>query len=287
MREGSRPPLAALLPALWLLLLVGGPLLVVLGVSISVRDPAGGVRGGLSLEGWRTVVDPLTLRILGRSAAIAAASTALSVAVAFPVAAHAAFAPRRVKAALLALVVLPFCTNLMVRLYALGSLLGEAGLVNRLLVATGVPGAPFALGGSAVAVQLGLLYSNLPFAILPIFAVLDRLDPALLEAAMDLGASRARVFRDVVLPAALPGLLSAVAFCFVPTLGAFAVPQLLGGPDDLMIGNVVTSAFLDGRDWPFGSALGATLLLLSAVFVALRLRSGRDGVVPAIPGGPG
>ena len=277
--EGSgRPPVTAALPALWLLLFVALPLVLALGFSFSLRDPAGGVLRGFSLDAWRSVAAPLTLRVLARSVAVATLSTALTVALAFPVAFYAAFAPKRLKALTLALVLLPFWTNLMIRIYALTSLLGDTGFVNRLLLWARLPGAPYALGGDDVAVQLGLLYSNLPFAVLPIFAVLDRLDPALLEAAMDLGASRSRVFRDVTLPASLPGILSAVAFCFVPTLGAFAVPQILGGPDDMMIGNVVTSAFLEGRNWPFGSALGAALLAVSAAvsYTHLTLPTNRE-----------
>ena len=284
-RGASRVPATAVAPALWLFLFVALPLALVLVYSVSRRDLTGGVREGFTLEAWRAVADPLVFRVLFRSLAVAAASTLLTLLVAWPVAFFAAFSPPRLKTALLVLVVLPFWTSLMIRLYALTVLLGDAGLVNRLLVGSGLLSAPLPLGGNAFAVQLGLLYANLPFAVLPIFASLDRLDPSVVEAAMDLGAGPRRVLLDIVLPASLPGVASALVLCFVPTLGNFVVPQFLGGPDDLMFGNVVTSAFLEGRNWPFGSALGAALLFLSALLVFLHLRFGGSERGAAIPGG--
>ncbi|RZK75752.1 MAG: ABC transporter permease subunit, partial [Methylobacterium sp.] len=161
---------------------------------------------------------------------------------------------------LVLLVTLPFFTSFLIRIYAWIAILKPAGLLNAALGAAHIP--PLAILNTDVAVLIGLVYAYLPFMVLPLYAVLSRLDPALREAAADLGASPTRVFWTVTLPLALPGLLAGAALCFIPMVGEFVIPDLLGGSETLMLGRVLWSEFFTNRDWPLASAVAILLLIL-------------------------
>jgi spermidine/putrescine transport system permease protein len=259
-------------PLFWLVVLFVVPLLMVLTYSVSYRETYGGVHLGFTLEHYRMVFDALYLKIFWRSFRIAAGSTLLTLLLAYPIAYFMAFASQRVKAAVMFLVILPFWTSFMVRMYSIITLLGDNGWVNGLLVAAGVVDEPLRLMNSPFAVHLGFVYWNLPFMVLPIFASLDRMNLSLIEASMDLGAGKARTFVNITLPHSLPGVFAGIVFTFVPSLGNFVIPEILGGADDIMIGNVITNAFTQSRNWPFGSALATVLIAVVMVFVVLYLR---------------
>lgn len=259
-------------PLFWLVVLFVVPLLMVLAYSVSIRETYGGVHLGLTLEHYRMVFDPLYLKIFWRSFRIAAWSTLLTLVLAYPIAYFMAFASERVKAVVMFLIVLPFWTSFMVRMVSVVTLLGDNGWVNALLTAAGVIGEPLPLMNSAFAVYLGFVYWNLPFLVLPIFASLDRMNVSLIEASMDLGAGKTRTFVNVTLPHSLPGVFAGIVFTFIPTLGNFVIPEILGGANDIMIGNVITNAFTQSRNWPFGSALATVLIAVVMVFVVLYLR---------------
>jgi spermidine/putrescine transport system permease protein len=195
------------------------------------------------------------------------------VVLAFPLALFISRATRR-KNLYLHLVILPFWTSFLVRTYAWMFLLRDTGLVNTTLIGLGFLRQPLPLLYNDAAVLLGLVYGFLPFMVLPLYATLERLDPALLEAAADLGARPWAAFFRVIVPLAKPGIWAGVALVFIPCLGAYLTPDLLGGGKSVMIGNLVQNQFTTSRDWPFGSAVSLTLMLLTLGALAVFYRRG-------------
>ena len=174
---------------------------------------------------------------------------------------------------MLALVALPFVTSFLIRVYAWIGLLRPTGFLSELLQSLGLIDSPLALVPGSFAVAIGMIYTYLPFMVLPIYASLEKIDPMLSAAAADLGARPARIFWSVTLPLSLPGVLAGSLFVFVPAVGEFVVPELLGGPGTPMIGKVIWQEFFNNRDWPLASALAVMLLVLLAAPIALAQRS--------------
>jgi len=222
----------------------------------------------MSLEATLRAFDGLYLSILIGSAGTAALVTVLCLVAGFPVALLIAFAPARAKPWLLLAVMLPFWTNLLIRTFALAALLRDAGVVNQILGLAGI--APLAMMNTGFAVVLGLVYVHLPFMVLPLYAALDRLDRSLIEASLDLGAGQMRAMATVVLPLALPGIAAGILVTFVPALGSYLTPDLLGGPDSQMIANVIERQFRRADDWAFGAALSFVLMYLTLLGLALQ-----------------
>ena len=268
MREDRRQGVSLLLPGLALLVLLFYlPQLLMLLVSLGRRTAYGGVERSFSLVNYLRAVEPLYLSILGRSLVLAAVTTVLCLLVAYPVAWWIARrAPARWRNALLALVILPFWTSFLVRMYAWIVLLRSEGVVNLVLGAVGLP--PADLLYNDFAVLLGQLYGELPFMIIPLYVSLEKLDPSLLEAAADLGADARRTFTRVVVPQTMPGIVAGCVLVFIPSLGAYLAPDLLGGGKTAYIGNLIQSQFAVARDMPFGAALS---FVLSLVVVLLLL----------------
>jgi len=266
-RRPSAGSWALVSPALlWLLLFFAVPLALLLGYSLMHRGTYGGVSPGFTLEHYRRFVDPLYLAVAGRTLGIALATTALCLLLGYPVAYGIARAGRW-RNALLFLVILPFWTSFLVRTYAMIILLRESGVFNAVLQGLGVISAPLDLLYTPGAVLAGLVYGFLPFMILPIYASLERLDLSLLDAAEALGARPAARFRRVTLPLSLPGVAAGSLLVFIPALGSFLTPDLLGGAKTMMLGNLVQNQFGPARNWPFGAAI--SFALMGVVFVAL------------------
>ena len=259
-------------PLLWLILFFAAPVTLVLAFGFMREGLRGGFPQPLTLAHYRQALDPLYLQVLGRSLAYAALSTLLTLLLAYPAACYIAFSPPRRQKLLLFLVFLPLWTNLLVRLYSFIVILGDGGLVNQALQALSLVDGPIQLLNTPFAVMTGFVYWNLPFMIPPIYTALDRMDVSLLEASMDLGAGRLRTFRNILLPQSLPGVAAGLTLCFIPTLGCFIIPDILGGPDTMMIGNLIASQFQQGRNWPFGSALSTLLMLMVMLGISLHLR---------------
>ncbi len=241
--------------------------------SFMPRGIYGGVQPGITLEHYRRFFDPLYLEILRRSFVWAAACTAMCLGLGYPVAYVIARAGRW-KNLLLLLVVLPFWTSFLVRTFAVIFLLRDTGLINAWLLDLGLIREPVTMLYTPFAVLTGLVYGFLPFMILPIYASLEKLDRSLLEAAEVLGARPAARFRLVTLPLSMPGVVAGCLLVFVPALGSFLTPDLLGGAKQMMIGNLVQNQFSAARNWPFGSAasLIVTAMVLAAVMLYLRVR---------------
>ena len=251
-----------LAPALGvLLLLVAVPQVVMLVASFGRRSIHGGIVRDFTLSNYVRVMDPLYLGVLGRSLVFAALTTAVCLAVGYPLAYWLARrAPPGARKALLVLVILPFWTSFLVRMYAWVVLLRTEGVVNTTLETLGLPAMNILY--TDLAVVLGQVYGELPFMVLPLFASLEKLDTSLTDAAADLGARPAQVFRRVVLPLTRPGIVAGSLLVFVPSLGAFLSPDLLGGGRTAYFGNLVQSQFAVARDVPFGAALSSVVALL-------------------------
>lgn len=262
--------LLALPAALLLLALFYLPQLLMFAVSLGRRSAYGLVVHDASLANYLRALEPLYLGILGRSLLLAAATTLLCLLLGYPVAWWIARrAPARFRSLLLTLVILPFWTSFLVRMYAWIVLLRSEGVVNSGLAALGLPRVELLYNDFAV--LLGQVYGELPFMIIPLYVSLEKLDPALLEAAADLGADAWQAFRRVVVPQTLPGIVAGCVLVFIPSLGAYLAPDLLGGGRTAYIGNLIQSQFAVARDMPFGAALSFVLsLMVVALLLALR-----------------
>ena len=249
------------------------PLLIVFAYSLLTRGPYGGVMPPWTGESYSRVFDPLYLEILWRSVWIAFIATALCLVLGFPLALHIARSTKH-KILLLNLVMLPFWTSFLIRTYAWMFLLRDTGLINSALEAMHLIRQPLPLLFNTGAVILGLLYGYLPFMVLPLYATLEKFDPALVDAAEDLGASPWTTLWRVIVPLTKPGMVAGCLLVFIPCVGAYLTPDLMGGGKTVMVGNLVQNQFTTSRDWPFGSAV--SLLLMGLVVLVMRI-IGRRG----------
>jgi putrescine transport system permease protein len=275
------------IPFAWLVLFFLVPILIVLRLSLSdpataqppyrpLVDWAAGLSGlwefvhGLDAENFDTLfADDLYWRAALSSVRIAAISTLLLLLVGYPIALAMARAPKGWRPILVALVILPFWTSFLIRIYAWIGILRTEGLLNGLLLQLRVITEPLTILNTETAVFIGLVYAYLPFMVLPLYATLERLDPTLVEAAQDLGASPSRAFWTVTVPLSMPGVIAGSLLCFIPAVGEFIVPDLLGGSETLMIGRTLWSEFFSNRDWPLASAVAVVLLVILVVPIVL------------------
>ena len=254
--------------AVWLVLFVLAPNAMILLASALTRHETEFVTLPFTWENYARLFDPLYFQVFAHSLAMALITTALCLLVAYPFAALLARARPRLRRVLLVLVVIPFWTNSLIRTYAIKVLLTAKGLLNQALMGLGLTDEPLRMMYTEGAVILGMVYVLLPFMILPLYANLEKLDPRHLEAARDLGAGRLQTFLRVLLPLTMPGIIAGCLLVFLPALGLFYIPDLLGGAKNLVIGNVIKNQFLDARDWPFGAAASVLLTLAMALLLA-------------------
>ncbi len=272
--------LVILVPYLWLLVFFFVPFLIVFKISLStsaismppyepVFDPAAGL--GALWEGVREftvdnylwlVDDSLYINAYLSSLWIAGVSTLLTLAVGYPVAYAMARAPNSLRPTLLMLVILPFWTSFLIRVYAWIGILKPEGLLNQFLLWTGLIASPLQIMNTHTAIFIGIVYSYLPFMILPLYASLEKMDYSLIEAAKDLGCTNLGAFWKVTFPLSLPGVVAGALLVFIPAMGEFVIPDLLGGSQTLMIGKTLWNEFFANRDWPVASAVAIILLIL-------------------------
>jgi len=246
----------------WVAMFVVAPTLIMLVYSFCERGTLGGVVFTFTLANYVAVFDPTYLQIIVRSILFAALTTAICLAMGYPVAYFIGRASERWRNLLLMLVMVPFWTSFLIRTYAWVTILKSEGLLNSVFVQYGLIAQPFEMLYTPGAVILGLVYTFLPFMILPIYTSVEKLDNALLEAAFDLGAGPLRAFSKVIFPMTSPGVTAGVLLVFIPALGLYAVNDILGGGKVDMIGNIIENQFKgNARNWPFGAALGITLML--------------------------
>jgi putrescine transport system permease protein len=276
-----------LVPYLWLVAFFLVPFVIVLKISLShtvlaqppyepVLDVDAGWSGikdfvaGLSLENYTFIgSDWLYLGSYLKSLEVAAGSTLILLLIGFPLAYGIARSPRHWQPALFMLAVLPFWTSFLIRIYAWINILQRDGLLNQVLVALRIVDEPPVWLSTDTAVYIGIVYSYLPFMVLPIYASLEKMDESLIEAAADLGCPRWKAFWLVTLPLSLPGVLAGALLCFIPIIGEFVIPDLLGGSQSMMIGQTVWTEFFANKDWPVASAVAVVLLCLLVVPIVI------------------
>jgi len=253
----------------WVVAFVVAPAVIMLVYSFARRGSLGGVVLGFTLENYAGVVDPVYLQIMIRSIVYAALTTLICLVAGYPVAYLIGRSDPRWRNRLLMAVMVPFWTSFLIRTYAWVTILKSQGLFNSMMLQLQLIGEPLELLYTPGAVVLGLVYTFLPFMILPIYSSVEKLDGALIEAALDLGADPLRAFSRVVVPLTSPGIAAGILLVFVPSLGIYAVNDILGGGRVDMIGNIIENQFKgNARNWPFGAALGTTLLVSFALVYA-------------------
>ena len=263
--------------AFWLGVFFLAPLALILAYSFGTSGVYGGITLGFNPGNYLKVFDPLYLEITVRTLVIATLNTLFCLALGYPLAYFIAQRGGRWKNVLLILVMVPFWTSLLIRAYAWVVILSGNGLANKALQFLGITDGPISLIFTPQAVLMGMVYSYLPFMILPLYATLEKFDTNLKEAANDLGAGRWHTFWRVTFPLSMPGVIAGSILVFIPSAGEFVIPNLLGGSQTVLLGNLIQQQFLNARDWAFGSALAMMLavLLIGAIMFYVR-RVGTD-----------
>ncbi|WRH64181.1 MAG: ABC transporter permease [Fuscovulum sp.] len=280
-------------PALLLLMVAAiGPLFIIIVYSFLTPGQYGNVVWEFSWDGWvsmmftRDIFDGTLgladahLSIFWRSVKLSLLTTAATFALGFPTAWFIATRPPRQRGLWLFLITIPFWTNLLIRTFAIMEVIRQEGVLNTFLLWTGVINEPLAIIYTDTAVLIGMAYVYLPLMVLPLFAAIDRFDMRLLEAGYDLYATRWQVLRRVILPIVKPGIIAGSILVFVPSLGAYVTPRVLGGGKNMMIGNFIELQFLAGRNWPLGAALSVTLLVIVTVALLIYVRAANRGSNP-------
>jgi spermidine/putrescine transport system permease protein len=250
----------------WLTLFIFFPNLMVIAVSFLSRDNENLVVFAPTIKNYLSLADPVYLKVLLNSCELAAATTLISLIVAFPFAYILARLPVKLRNISLLLIIIPFWTSALVRTYCIKIILTTNGLLNTVLMKLHME--PLELLYTNTAVTIGLVYTLLPFMILPIYATIEKLDFRYIEAARDLGAGYFNTLIRIVIPLSAPGIIAGALLVFLPALGLFYIPDILGGSKTLMLGNLIKNQFLDARNWPFGAAVSVLLTLIMGILLA-------------------
>jgi len=265
--------LALISPTLiYLLFTLVLPLLLVVVLSFMTRGPYGNIIYRVNLGNYTRLMDTLYPRILGYSLLTAALTTVGTILIGYPLAYYIARTPPRQRSVYLFLILVPFWTNFIIRIYAWIMILRTEGLLNSFLLKIGFIQAPLDILYTPTAVLIGMVYEFLPFMVLPLYTSLEKIEPAQLEAAADLGARPFMAFLRVTLPLSLPGMIAGSILVFIPAMGMFVVPDLMGGAKTILVGNLIRNQFLTARDWPFGAAASMLLLILTLIFTLFYTR---------------
>jgi spermidine/putrescine transport system permease protein len=275
LRRPGFQTLVLIFPSLfWLVIFFSLPLIIVFVYSFLKRGPYGQIVWEFNLGNYARFLDPLYLKIFVRSFKIAGITTVVCFLLGYPMAYWIATRPAKWRNTLLLLLMIPFWTNFLVRTYAWVLILRDTGLINQALMGLGLISEPLPIFGTDLAIIIGLVYGWFPDMVLPCYAAIERLDFSLVEAAQDLYANEVRSFARVIFPLTLPGVIAGSILVFIPSLGAYVTPDLLGGAKSVMIGNVIQSQFLSVRDYPFGSAFSFALMAMMLVATLIYFRVG-------------
>lgn len=274
MRNRLQKVIVALIVS-WLTLFVLLPNLMIFATSFLTRDDAHFVSMAFTLNNYTRLLDPLYADVLLHSLNMALIATLCCLLLGYPFAWCLTKLPARLRPLMLFLLIVPFWTNSLIRIYGLKIFLSTRGWLNEFLLWLGVIDKPFRIMYTSEAVILGLIYILLPFMVLPLYSSLEKLDKSCLEAARDLGASKVKTFLRIILPLTMPGIVAGCLLVFIPAMGLFFVADLLGGAKNLLIGNVIKSQFLNIRDWPFGAATSIVMTLLMGLMLLAYWRAAR------------
>ncbi|MGL4571294.1 MAG: ABC transporter permease [Clostridium sp.] len=268
--NNNKRSLAASPYIIWSAIFIIVPLLMILFFSLTIDTDTG---YKFSLENFSRLMNPLYFKIFGRSLSLALISTAVCLILGYPVAYIISKMPENRRNLLIMLFILPMWMNFLLRTYAWLPILGKNGIINNFLGVFGVEPIQFLYTNGAI--LLGMIYNFLPFMILPIFTVLSKIDQNLINAASDLGANKKEIFRKVIFPLSIPGVISGITMVFMPAVSTFVIPRLLGGGKEMLIGNVIEQQFTTLSDWHFGSALAIILMIL--ILLSMAIMSKFDG----------
>ncbi len=259
----------------WLALFIVIPLIYVFAISFMNRGLYSGVVMEFTLDNYIQLLDLEYLNIFWKSILLAVETSVICLLLGYPFAMIMARADKRMKPAMMLLIMLPFWTNSLIRTYGWNTLLRSEGIINNLLLRLGLIQKPLELLYTDGAVLLGMVYTLFPFMVLPLYSSIEKLDPSLMEAAGDLGARRVRSFLRVMLPLTAPGIFAGTIQVFIPTLGYFFISDMMGGGKTMYIGNLIKNQFLSARNWPLGAALSILLILLTLLLMKLYSRVGK------------
>ncbi|CAB4571006.1 unannotated protein [freshwater metagenome] len=266
---------------IFLTLFAAIPVVSMLFMSVLTAGRFGGVTTPINFDNFSRATDPIFIQVILNSLLIASATAILSLLIGFPTALFISRLSRKWQIILIVAIILPYWTNFLVRTYAWLVLLNNEGIINKFLKNIGLIDKPIEMLYTPGAVIVGMTYLYLPLMILPIYAALEKVDKNLTEAAYDLGSSVWKSLRTISIPLAMPGILIGLIFVFVPSLGNFVVPELLGGGKTVMIGNLVRDQFLKARDWPFGATFALILTLILIVLISLQSYASKKANVNA------
>lgn len=256
---------------LWMSVFFVIPMLIVLSYAFLIKGTYGGVQMIFTLKNFNVFFEPIFLKILFRTIYISIAVTFITVLLAVPTAYF--IARSKFRQELLILVIIPFWTNFLIRIYAWISILGSNGFLNTFLIKLGIIETPLKLLYNTGSVILITVYTSLPFAILPLYAIIEKFDFSLVEAARDLGATNSQAFRKVFLPNIKSGIITAILFTFIPAMGSYAIPKLVGGTQATMLGNIIAQHLTVTRNWPLASAISAMLILVTSIALLIFMRA--------------
>ncbi|ABX21650.1 spermidine/putrescine ABC transporter permease PotB [Salmonella enterica] len=259
----------------WLVLFVFLPNLMIIGTSFLTRDDARFVKMVFTLDNYARLLDPLYFEVLLHSLNMALIATLACLVLGYPFAWFLAKLPEKIRPLLLFLLIVPFWTNSLIRIYGLKIFLSTKGYLNEFLLWLGVIDTPIRIMFTPSAVIIGLVYILLPFMVMPLYSSIEKLDKPLLEAARDLGASKMQTFIRIIIPLTMPGIVAGCLLVMLPAMGLFYVSDLMGGAKNLLIGNVIKVQFLNIRDWPFGAATSITLTIVMGLMLLIYWRASR------------
>ncbi|EMQ2836040.1 spermidine/putrescine ABC transporter permease PotB [Salmonella enterica subsp. enterica serovar Hadar] len=259
----------------WLVLFVFLPNLMIIGTSFLTRDDASFVKMVFTLDNYARLLDPLYFEVLLHSLNMALIATLSCLVLGYPFAWFLAKLPEKIRPLLLFLLIVPFWTNSLIRIYGLKIFLSTKGYLNEFLLWLGVIDTPIRIMFTPSAVIIGLVYILLPFMVMPLYSSIEKLDKPLLEAARDPGASKMQTFIRIIIPLTMPGIVAGCLLVMLPAMGLFYVSDLMGGAKNLLIGNVIKVQFLNIRDWPFGAATSITLTIVMGLMLLIYWRASR------------
>lgn len=277
--NGIRGKLPAFVTAgpvsIWMIIFVMLPLIYILVISFMTRNVYGGIEYTFTLDNYKEMIQPLYLKVIWKSIRLAFMTTLFCLLVGYPLAYWIASKPSKTAAKLLMLVMIPYWTSSLVRLYSLNLLAMPNGFLNVFLMKLHIISEPLDLLYSDTMVVLGLLTAMLPFSVLPLYSSIEKLDKSLLEASKDLGANSVTTFRKVTIPQTMPGIVGCVLLVFIPSLGMYYVPEMLGGGKVMLVGTLVKNQFLVTKNWPFGASLAILLIMITLAMMWIYTRVGK------------
>lgn len=261
--------------SIWMLIFILLPMLYILFISFMTRDVYGNIEYTFTLDNYKEMFQPLYLSVIGKSIKMAFITTVICLVVGYPLAYYIASKPSKTAAKLLMLVMIPYWTSSLVRLFSINQLGMPNGFINLILLKLGIISEPINFLFSDGIVIVGLLIAMLPFSVLPLYSSIEKLDKSLLEASKDLGAKPAKTFFKVTVPLTMPGIIGCVLLVFIPSLGMYYVPEMLGGGKVMLIGTLIKNQFLMTKNWPFGASLAILLILITLAMMWIYTRVGK------------